>query len=71
MAFPTAVNDQITDSVTQKKHRPRTFEEAMQLLGSNWVLAKNSTYDAKRREHSGMCETLRPIVMAAVVEWRL
>lgn len=103
MSFPTSINSQSTDSLTQQaaadgidmeridaavskvfeKHK-KHFEEvflsippstklgkALAYLGSNWVLAKNTTYDAKRREPSGMCKTLRPVVLNAMVEGRL
>ncbi len=43
------------------------IDRAKQYLGSKWVLAKNSTYDGKRREHSGCCVTLRPIVLKAMI----
>ena len=36
----------------------RKIEQAKEYLGTHWVLAKNSTYNAKRREQ-GMCATLR------------
>lgn len=48
-----------------------TLDEAKKYLGSNWVLAKNSTYDPKRRIHIGMCSTLHETVMKAMKEGRL
>ena len=47
------------------------LEAAKQYLGSNWVLAKGSTYDPRRRIHSGMCATLHPTVLKAMTEGRL
>lgn len=50
---------------------PEKIELAKQFLGKNWVLANGSTYDAKRREPSGVCRTLRPVMLKALKEGRL
>lgn len=47
------------------------LEVAKQYLGKNWVLANGSTYNPKRREPSGVCQTLRPVVVAAMKGGRL
>lgn len=47
------------------------LEQAKRYLGSNWVLAKGSTYDAKKREHGNMCKTLGKLVAAAIRAGRL
>lgn len=75
MAFPTAVNSQITDSVTQR-HPANTYlalewEKAMRYLGTTWVMHSKSTYDIKKREPSGMCKTLHPVVLKAMQKGRL
>ena len=48
----------------------RKIEQAKEYLGTHWVLAKNSTYNAKRREQ-GMCATLRPVVIKAMKAGRI
>lgn len=47
------------------------LELAKQYLGDKWVLATRSTYDARRRERGLMCQTLRPIVVEAMIKGRL
>ena len=51
--------------------RNEKLDAAKQYLGTNWILANGSTYDPKRREHSGWCQTLRPIALKAMQEGRL
>lgn len=65
------VNDQITDSVTQVRVVCDKMKRAMLYLGRNWVFAKNSTYDAKKRDHSRICKTLAPVMIKGLVEGRL
>ena len=46
------------------------LKQAKEYLGTHWVLAKGSTYNAKRREQ-GMCAALRPVVIKAMKAGRL
>lgn len=47
------------------------LESAKRYLGHNWVLDTKSIYDVRRREHSGWCQTLRPIALKAMQEGRI
>lgn len=47
------------------------IKSAIGYLGTNWVLSKISTYDPKKREPSGICSALRPVVMKAIKEKRI
>lgn len=49
----------------------KKLEKAKKTLGSNWVLAKQSTYTGEWHAQYGMCRTLHTVVQKAMKAGRL